>query len=88
MPRLISSMRCGKCAWQVWKSDQVERIAMTGLSLKSSSEKPPCLMRRCLCGPTGLGAENQRWLRSSPTVLRLTATLVSLFSRVRIGASR
>jgi hypothetical protein len=38
MPRLISSMRCGKCAWQVWKSDQVERIAMTGLSLKSSSE--------------------------------------------------
>ena len=34
-------------------------------------------MRRCLCGPTGLGAENQRWLRSSPMVLRLTATLVS-----------
>ena len=26
MPRLISSMRCGKCAWQVWKSDQVERM--------------------------------------------------------------
>src|SRR6187551_2517665 len=42
-------------------------------------------MRRCLCGPTGLGAENQRWLRNSPMVLRLTATLVSLLSRAWIG---
>src|SRR6185436_16998512 len=34
-------------------------------------------MRRCLCGRTGLGAENQRWLRSSAMVLRLAVTLLS-----------
>ena len=32
MPRFTSSIRCGKCAWQVLKSDQVDKIAMTGLS--------------------------------------------------------
>ncbi len=36
IPRFTSSTRCLKWAWQGWRSDQVLRIAMTGLPVHSS----------------------------------------------------
>ena len=36
MPRFTSSTRVLKCMWQGWASDQVLRMAMTGLPAHSS----------------------------------------------------
>ena len=44
-PRLTSSARVRKCAWQGLASLQVLRIAITGLPRKSSAAKPSCLAR-------------------------------------------
>ena len=69
-PRLTSSARMRKWAWQGLASLQVLRIAMTGLPAKSSAAKPSPLARERWPKERRSDLPNQRWLRRSARLLR------------------
>lgn len=64
-PRLISSTRCRKCAWQLIRSFHVFRMPITGLPSNSSVPKPDCFCRERWPNERRSSGPKYRKLRSS-----------------------
>src|SRR5471032_1046925 len=86
MLRFTSSTRLLKCMWQGWASDQVLRIAITGLPAHSSGAKPICMARERWPKARRSSGANQRALRSEAGSFFLAAVIgVSLLGFLESG---
>src|SRR6185503_17757386 len=77
MPRFTSSTRVLKCMWQGWASDQVLRMAITGLPAHSSGAKPICMARERWPKARKSSGANQRALRSMAASLFLVLVVIA-----------
>ncbi len=89
MPRFTSSARCRMWLWQVFVSDQVLTMPITGLPAKSSRAKPISMVRERWPKARILSTPNQRCERRSSGFLRaVMGRFLNSFLRAVLGQSR